>query len=203
MLTLGPTSSRSRTSPARFLEVSVRSLSVKPRGTIRWNTTGTNPKEGTVYTDVVELTGTGDVTIYAYAEDKGTSTQRNFLIPRLNETGPSIDISKQAKLRKKIDFRGATETFRAINTAKSMHVIFAGGVSLTVGDGATAVTTRFGSDAVVKPDDVEAFIALAREALANPLADVVLRIEDFHFISGHDLETFVSRHGSRHRSRRG
>ena len=120
---------------------------------------------------------------------------RNFLIPRLNETGPSIDVSKPAKLRKKIDFRGATDTFRAINTAKSQHVILAGGVSLTVGEGATAVTTRFGSDAEVKPDDVEAFIDLARQALANPLADVVLRVEDFHFINGRDLETFASRLG--------
>jgi len=170
-------------------------LTVKPRGAIRWNTNGTNPKEGTVYTDPIELTGTGEVTIYTYAEDKGAAAQRNFLIPRVNETGPSIDPSKQAKLRKKIDFRGATDVFRAINAAKSMQVIFTGGVSLTVGEGATAVTTRFGSDATVKADDVEAFIALAREALANPLADVVLRVEDFHFVSGRGLETFASRMG--------
>lgn len=168
---------------------------MKPRGKIRWNTNATNPKEGTVYTDPIELTGTGEVTIYAYAEDNGASTQRNFLIPRVNETGPSIDTSKPAKLRKKTDFRGATEAFQAINTAKSMHVMLTGGVSLTVGEGATAVTTRFGSDATVKADAVEAFIDLAREALANPIADVVLRVEDFHFLSGRDLETFAEKLG--------
>jgi hypothetical protein len=170
-------------------------LTVKPRGIIRWNTNGTNPKEGAVYTVPIELTGTGEVTIYAYAEDKGASTQRNFLIPRVNETGPSIDTSKQAKLRKKIDFRGTTDAFRAINAAKSMQVMLAGGVFLSVGEGATAVTTRFGSDAAIKAEDVEAFIALARQALANPLADVVLRVENFHFVSGRDLETFASRLG--------
>lgn len=171
------------------------SLTVKPRGTIRWNTNGTNPKEGTVYSAPIELIGTGEVTIYAYAEDKGASAQRNFLIPRVNETGPSIDTSKAAKLRKKVDFRGTTDAFRAISAAKSMQVILGGGVSLTVGEGATAITTRFGSDAAVKAENVESFIALAREALANPIADVVLRVEEFHFVSGRDLETFASRLG--------
>ena len=57
-------------------------LTVKPRGVIRWNTTGANPKEGQPYTGPIELTGNAEVTIYAYAEDQGVSTQRNFLIPK-------------------------------------------------------------------------------------------------------------------------
>jgi hypothetical protein len=135
------------------------------------------------------------VTVYAYAEDKGASAQRNFLVPRVNKTGPSIDTTKPAQLRKKVDFRGATEAFRALTAAKSMQVALAGGVSLTVGEGATAVTTRFGSDAAIQAETVLAFINLAREALTNPLADVVLRVEDLRFESGHDLEAFSTRLG--------
>ena len=42
-------------------------LTVKPRGTIRWNTTGANPRDGEVYTGPIMLNGGGEITIYAYA----------------------------------------------------------------------------------------------------------------------------------------
>jgi urease accessory protein UreE len=57
------------------------------------------------------------------------------------------------------------------------------------------VSTRFGSSAVIKADDIEAFIAAARHALGNETADVILRIDDLEFASGHDLETFLQKLG--------
>lgn len=170
-------------------------LTVKPRGTIRWNTTGANPREGQVYSDPIELPAGGEITIYAYAEDQGVSTTRNFKIPAADQPGPSIDKTKPAKLRKKLDFRGSADTFGMINAAKNVQAKLGGGVSLTVGEGATAVTTRFGSDAIIRAEDIEAFITAARTALGKDKADVVLRVEDLAFTSGHDLETFLAARG--------
>lgn len=168
-------------------------LMVKPRGEIRWNTTGANAREGIPYNDPIDLEGTEAVTLYVYAEDDGVTTTRNFTIPAVDQKGPAIEKTKPARLRKRVDFRGNSEAFSAINNAKTMSVKLTGGVFLTVGDGARSVTTRFGTDAVVKAEDVENFITAARQALANETAEVLLRIEDLDFGSGHDLETFLQK----------
>ena len=175
--------------------IRVVELSVKPRGTIRWNDTGANPREGEEYTGPIELQGDGETTIYAYAEDHEVSTSRNFKIPALDQKGPQIDKCKPAKLRKRLNFQGSADTYSAINNAKSMNVKLAGGVSVTVGEGGRSVTTRVGTDAHIRAEDVEAFITAARAALGNETADAVLKVEDIEFASGHDLETFLQKIG--------
>ena len=168
-------------------------LTVKPRGAIRWNTTGANPKEGVVYSGPIDLPGDAETVIYAYAEDHGVGAPRNFTIPRADQAGPSIDKSRPARLRKKLDFRGSTDTFAAIVQFEGLQVKLASGVALTVGEGSAAITTRFGSDAKINAGDLRSFIEAGRNALQNPTADVLLRIEDLLFQSGHDLETFLEK----------
>jgi len=168
-------------------------LTVKPRGTIRWNLTGANPKEGQIYSGPIDLPGDSETTIYTYAEDHRVGALRSFIIPPADHTGPSIDKSRPARLTKKLDFRGSTETFAAITQFESLQVKLANGVALSVGEGATAISTRFGSDAKITAADVRRFIEAGREALQNPTADVVLRIEDLLFQSGHDLEAFLEK----------
>ena len=168
-------------------------LTVKPRGAIRWNITGANPKEGAVYTGPIDIPGDAETTVYAYAEDQGAGAARNFTIPRSGQTGPSIVKTQPGRLRKKLDFRGSSETFAAIVNLESLQATLAGGVSLTIGEGAKAITTRFGSDTAIQVAVIRAFIDAARNALMNPTADVVLRVEELEFQSGHDLETFIDK----------
>ena len=168
-------------------------LSVKPRGVIRWNTTGANPKEGTVYDGPIDIQGDAETTVYAYAEDQGVSALRNFVSPRVDQAGPSLVKNKPARLRKKLDFRGSTETYAVLVSLEGLQASMAGGVSLTIGEGARAITTRFGSETSIQGEVVRKFIDEARNALANPTADVVLRVEDLMFQSGHDLETFAEK----------
>jgi hypothetical protein len=97
-------------------------LSVKPRGSIHWNTTGANPREGTPYGGSIELDGTAALTIYAYAEDAGVTTIRQFTIPAVDQKGPTIDKSKPAKLRRRVEFQGNSDAFSTINNAKAMSV---------------------------------------------------------------------------------
>jgi hypothetical protein len=168
-------------------------LTVKPAATIRWNTTGANPKEGAVYSGPIDVPGDAETTVYVYAEDQGVGATRSFTIPRADQTGPSIVKTKPARLRKKLDFRGSSDTFAVLVTLESLQAMLAGGVSLTIGEGARAIMTRFGSDTAIQGAVIRTFIEDARNALGNPTADVVLRLEDISFQSGHDLETFVEK----------
>jgi hypothetical protein len=113
----------------------------------------------------------------------------------VDQKGPTIDKSKPAKLRKRVDFQGNSNAFSAINSAKAMSVKLSGGVSLTVGNGARTVTTRFGADATISAIDVETFIAAARHALGDEAAEVLLRVDGLDFGSGHDLESFLQKLG--------
>ena len=73
-------------------------LTVKPRGTLRWNTTGANPKEGTVYAGAIDLAGDSEIIVYIWAEDHDVGMARNFTIPRVDHAGPSIVKTKPARL---------------------------------------------------------------------------------------------------------
>jgi hypothetical protein len=168
-------------------------LTVKPRGVIRWNTTGANAKEGTIYSGPIDLPGDAETIIYTFAEDHGVGASRSFTIPRADQAGPSIDKSRSARLHKKLDFRGSTDTFAAIVQFEGLEVKLASGVVLSVGEGSAAITTRFGSDATINAGDLRSFIEAGRNALQNPMADVLLRIEGLQFHSGHDLETFLEK----------
>jgi hypothetical protein len=168
-------------------------LTVKPRGTIRWNATGANPRDGEVYNGPIMLNGGGEVTIYAYAEDQGVSTTRTFRIPAPGDDGLRIDEAKPARLRKHLDFRGTSHSFEAINGAKAADATLLGGTALTIGDGARSVSIRFGTETRVRPADIEAFISLSRQVLGNESADVVLNIKSLDFASGHDLEAFLTK----------
>ena len=168
-------------------------LTVKPRGVIRWNTTGANPKEGAVYGGPIDIPGDAETTVYVYAEDQGVGAARSFIIPRVAQKGPTIIKTQAARLRKKLDFRGSTDTYSALSSLEPMHATMAD-VSLTIGEGAKAITTRFGSDIPLRGNDLRPFIDRARQILDDPKADVVLRINDVTFMSGHDLEAFVEKH---------
>jgi hypothetical protein len=169
-------------------------LTVKPRGVIRWNTTGANPKEGQLYSGPIELTDTAEVTVFAYAEDQGVSTQRTFIIPKPDQAGPTIDKTKPAKLRKKLDFHDNAKSFAALNSAKGLQAKLRG-VNVEIGAGAKNVVTRFGSESVIAAEHMEAFISAARVALGDVTAEVKLTVGDVQFQSGHDLETFLAKVG--------
>lgn len=62
-----------------------------------------------------------------------------------------------------------------------------------IGEGARSVSTRFGTDATIKAEDIEAFIVDARKALGNETAEVVLKVDGLEFGSGHDLEVFLEK----------
>jgi hypothetical protein len=77
-------------------------LDVRPRGQIRWNLDGTNPREGKPYTGPIDIPSNEEVVVYAYAEDAGVTVQKNFTIRPSIGGKAAIDPEKPASVRKKI-----------------------------------------------------------------------------------------------------
>ena len=167
-------------------------LAVVPKGTIRWNTSGINPKEGKLYDGPIELTSDEETTIYVYAESNGVETQRNFKIPKPHHGGFTLDKTKPAKLIKKVVREGNGDSYAVINTAKAMQAKMCG-IILEIGEGSKNVVTRFGSDSVLTADHLEQFISIARQAIGNETAEVRFSLRDVQFQSGHDLEEFLKK----------
>lgn len=167
-------------------------LAVVPNGTIRWNTSGINPKEGKIYDGPIELTGDGEITIYAFAESKGVEVQRSFKIPKPDHGDVALDKSKPAKLIKRVVREGNSDSYAVINTAKAMQAKLSG-ITVDIGEGSRNVSVRFGSDSVLSADHLEQFISIARQAIGNEIAEVRLSLRDVQFQSGHDLEEFIEK----------
>lgn len=167
-------------------------LAVVPKGTIRWNTSGINPKDGNMYDGPIELTGDEEMTVYAYAESNGVVAQRNFKIPKPHHGNFTLDKTKPAKLIKKVVREGNGDSYAVINTAKAMQAKMCG-ITVEIGEGSKNVVTRFGSDSVLTADHLEQFISTARQAIGDETAEVRLSLRDVQFQSGHDLEEFLKK----------
>ncbi|QGM48238.1 anti-phage-associated DUF499 domain-containing protein [Methylocystis heyeri] len=166
-------------------------LSVKPRGEIRWNLDGTNVKEGKVYTGSIDIPGDGEATIYAYAEDAGVSVSRNFTIRAVTGGKATIDPGKPATVAKKTKLATTADTFVTIRAGKKNRATFGNGVVVTVGKGDKNATTRFGPGTDLAPDAIEAFISAARTAIGDEAAEVEFTFGEFKFASGADLTEFL------------
>ena len=133
---------------------------------------------------------------------KGSIRSATFVIPKPDQTGPTIDKSRPAKLRKKLDFHDNARSFAAVNSAKGVQARLCE-VNVKIGAGAKNVVTRFGSESVISAEHLEAFIAAARQAIGDETAEVMLSVGEVQFQSGHDLEAYLDEGWRRGRGCRG
>ncbi|SMQ85914.1 Protein of unknown function [Devosia lucknowensis] len=168
-------------------------LSVVPRGTIRWNTDGSNVREGQVYAGPIELTGDDEVTIYVHAEDQGVSVEKSFRIAA--QAGQKvIDKTREARLIKELKGETTAESFKLLKAAAANKAVFEN-ASITVGAGNSNVQIRFGSEVDLAPAVAEELITSARKALGDEGSDVKLIVKKMLFESGFGLEQFATELG--------
>ncbi len=172
------------------------SLTVKPRGEIRWNLDGTTPREGKVYSGPFDIPGTAEAKVYAYAEADGVSETKTFTIPAAGEE-KKIDPTKPAKAKATERQKLATtaSVFTAVKAAKKFSAKVGGGVMISVGKGGNNAITKFGPDSLVNAEAIENVIATARAAIGDDTADVELTFQEFTFGTGKDLEDFLAEAG--------
>eukprot|EP01037_Dinobryon_pediforme_P017817 gene17817-18044_t len=166
-------------------------LTVKPRGEIRWNIDGTNVKEGKIYAGSIEIPGTEDVTLYTYAEDSGVSVTKTFTIRAVTGGKATIDPLKPASVAKRTKLATTADTYVTIRAGKKTKAEFGSGVSVTVGKGDKNATTRFGPGTSLSSEAVETFITAARAAIGDEAAEVEFSFGEFRFASGAALTEFL------------
>ena len=157
-------------------------LSVKPRGEIRWNLDGTNVKEGKVYTGPIDIPGEGEATIYAYAEDAGVSATKTFTI-RAGDRRQGDDRSRQGGDGRQEDQACDDRPTPSPRSAPARRPRRSSATAwaITVGKGDRNATTRFGPGTDLNSDDIEAFIGAARKAIGDEAAEVEFTFGEFKF----------------------
>ena len=166
-------------------------LTVRPRGTIRWNLEGTNAREGRPYTGPIALEGTDEVKVYAFADDAGVETTKTFTIRAATEGGIRIDPTKPAIIKKRQKIATTKEVFTMLTAMKAGHAKLKNQLSATVGRGEVNVATRFGPQAILSGEAVEAFLMAARLAISDETAEVDIGFSEVHFDTGREMEEFI------------
>lgn len=175
--------------PQQIGDKRVVTLQVKPRGIIRWNTDGSNVKEGKPYEGPIELAGSDQVTIYAYAEDQGVSVEQSFTISA-NASEKYIDRNKPVRVSKNFKAETIESSFRFLDLVKSNDVTISS-ASLTIGSGSNNVMLRFGDEVPLTADAAKALIQAARTAVGNLNAEVKITAKTLLFSTGFGMDQFA------------
>ncbi len=170
-------------------------LSARPKAELRWNTTGINPKEGTVYDGgPIEIDGRQKTSLYVYAEKGGVSAQQTFTLDAVGAK-KTIDDNRPTKAKRDFQFASKGEVLRVVRASKDKENILFHGVSVTVGEGERSLRVRSGGDVALTGHDIETIIEGLRGALGAPDAEVQLRFREADFPDGFTMKDFATQVG--------
>jgi hypothetical protein len=170
-------------------------LTVKPRGTIRWNIDGTNARDGKIYAGPISIAGEAEVKVYAYAEDAGVEVTKTFPIRPAAAGAIPIDPTRPVVIMKRQKIATIKDVFATLKALKSGHGKLKGNLSATVGHGDVNATTRFGPQTTLSADGMESFLGAARHSLGDETAEVEIGFSEVHFETGQEMEEFVTEVG--------
>lgn len=165
-------------------------LRIAPKGSLRYTLDGSEPRDGSNYTEPFEIDD-GEVLVRAFGEEDGLEAKVEFRFPAKGQKGLQIDDVKPARIVKAsgtkiLDSR--SKTFMGLSEAKEKNVTFQS-VTLTVGQGAQAVQVIVGS-VEVTADYIESVLTavLSRFEASAP---VTMSFREARFASGYDLKWFA------------
>lgn len=170
-------------------------LSARPEAELRWNTTGINPKQGTVYDgNPIEIDGSQKTTLYVYAEKGGVSAQRTFTLDAVGAK-KTIDDNRPTTAKRDFQFASKGEVLRVMRATKGKDRVLFHGVSVTVGEGEESLRVRSGGSVSLSGDDIETMIEGLRGALGKSDAEIQLRFKEAKFPDGFSLKDFATQVG--------
>lgn len=170
-------------------------LTARPEAELRWNITGINPKDGTVYDgNPIEIDGRQKSTLYVYAVKGGVTAERRFNFDAVGAK-KTIDNDRPARAKRDFQFASKGEVLRVVRAGKAKESITFHGVSVTVGEGERSLRVRSGGDVSLTGQDIETMIEGLRGALGHPDAEVQLRFREADFPDGYALKDFATQVG--------
>lgn len=169
-------------------------LMVAPRGEIRFTLDGSEPREGTVYTEPIPIDDI-EVRIQVFAHAEGLEAKRDFTFAAKDQKGVVIDPVPPAKIIRpgagfKLDSRA--KTFEGLKLAGESGAEFQG-VNLSVGQGSQMVSIAIGEISVAA-GFIEGLLNTVLEKF-DPNAPITMTFRRASFASGHDLKEFVEKLG--------
>jgi hypothetical protein len=173
----------------RFVE-----LLVAPNAEIRFTLDGTEARNGTRYTNPIEI-GDQAITVYAFAEAHGVEVKQQFPFQAKGKSGVVIVEEKPASLVSKQGPKtldDAAKTFNAFKYAKEYQVTFEG-VTITIGQGNRAGSIIL-ADVAVLGLQLEELVS-KMQPLFEPNAPITMRFKKAKFNTGYDLKNFANKLG--------
>jgi hypothetical protein len=169
-------------------------LFVSPKGAIRYTLDGSEPREGTPYTEPIAI-GDADVHVLAFADADGIEAKADFRFPAVGKKGVQVDDVKPGRLVSsrqphKLDSRG--KTFEGLKQANEKSVSYEG-IVLTVGQGSQMINISVG-EIKVEGGFIEALLTKVLEKFSAD-TPVTMSFRKAHFGSGHDLKDFAAKLG--------
>ncbi|MFP2873299.1 anti-phage-associated DUF499 domain-containing protein [Acetobacter tropicalis] len=170
-------------------------LTARPEAKLRWNTTGINPKDGTVYDgSPIEIDGRQKTSLYVYAQRGSVSAQRTFTLDAVGAK-KTIDDNRPTKVKRDFQFASKGEVLRVVRASKEKENLLFHGVSVTVGEGERSLRVRSGGEVALKGQDIETMIDGLRGALGAADAEVQLRFREADFPDGFTMKDFATQVG--------
>ncbi len=164
-------------------------LFVAPRGTIRYSTDGTEPREGTPHTGPIPI-GKDKMEMLVFAESEGLETRRLFKFSAAGSDEVIVVKEKPAIYRvttqKKLD--SSAKAHEGIRLAKEKGITFQN-VTLTLGSAPRVIQLALG-DIKADADFIERTLAHL-QPLLEPDAPLVMGFKQANAPTGHDLEQFA------------
>lgn len=164
-------------------------LFVAPRGAIRYTTDGTEPREGTPYTDPIPI-GKEKVDMLVFAECEGLEAKRTFKFPaagsddlRIVKDAPAI---ARSSTHRKLD--SSAKAHEGIRLAKEKGITFQN-VTIILGSAPKVIQLAL-TEIPVDAEFIERTLAQL-QPLLDPDAPLVLGFKQLNTPSGHDLEQFA------------
>ena len=165
-------------------------LFVAPRGAIRYTLDGSEARNGTLYTEPIQLEDQ-ETTVYVFAECEGLEEKRNFTFAEsgtkevpINLDAPAIWHSPSPP--KKLDNSG--KTYEGIKIAKEKNIEFEQ-VTLMVGSAPKALYLSLG-EIKINAEFIEKELAHL-QSLLSPEAPLVMTFKKAYFKTGFDLVQFA------------
>ena len=170
-------------------------LATVPAAELRWNTTGINSKEGTVYDgSPIEIDGRQKTIVFVYAKKGGVSAERKFTLDAVGAK-KTIDDNRPTKAKRDFQFASKGEVICVVRASKGNDNIRFQGVSVAVGEGERNLRVRSGGDVTLSGQDIETMIEGLRGALGQPDAEVQLRFREADFPDGFAMKDFATQVG--------
>jgi len=166
-------------------------LRCTPPAELRYSLDGTNPKEGSPYTQPFAVPAKGCTLLVAAKAGEVAKTAR-FPIPAAGDDRVIIDDTQPARLAKaKLSLDTTDRAFALIQRFRDRPETRLRGVQILIGEGEMAVQIRF-NDRPLTASAIEAAINGIRQALGDPQAGVQILIRgEVSFPDGYALKEFA------------